>query len=197
MNSQTFFAKEEKREGLSTLSTPKFHRNQSIFSLEKEENTLDTLQQNINTLINIESKSNINEQINNEFQNNNINNNFALKSILNEINNKNELNDYQFSFDGKIKNIDNNIINIDNKTDIENDNNNEIKYISNEDSNRINSNSKYNENDENFDNNFNYNLPLESDKSSENFNLISFQAFSKEIDEKKNEKIKKIPNQKK
>ena len=197
MNSQTFFAKEEKREGLSTLSTPKFHRNLSNISFEKEENTLDILQPNINILINIESKSNINEQINNEFQNNSINNNFALKSILNEINNKNELNDYQFSFDGKIKNIDNNIINIDNKTDIENDNNNEIKYISNEDSNRINSNSKYNENDENFDNNFNYNLPLESDKSSENFNLISFQAFSKEIDEKKNEKIKKIPNQKK
>ena len=197
MNSQNSFSKEEKKEG---LSTPKFQRNLSIYSLEKEENTLDTLQQNINILVNIEPKSNLDEQNNNEFQNKIINNNFALKSLLlNEINNKNELYDNynQFSFDGKTKNIDNNVIIIDNNTDIENDNNNEIKYISEEESNIINSNSKNNENNENIDNNFNYNLPLESDKSSENFNLISFQAFSGEFDEKKNEKNNKIPNQKK
>ena len=98
-----------------------------------------------------------------------------MKSLLlNEINNKNELYDNynQFSFDGKTKNIDNNVIIIDNNTNNENDNNNEIKYISEEESNIINSNSKNNENNENIDNNFNYNLPLESDKSSENFNLI-------------------------
>ena len=195
MNSQNSFSKEEKKEG---LSTPKFQRNLSIYSLEKEENTLDTLQQNINILVNLESKSNLDKQNNNEFQNKIINNNFALKSLLlNEINNKNELYDNynQFSFDGKTKNIDNNVIIIDNNTNNENDNNNEIKYISEEESNIINSNSKNNENNENID--FNYNLPLESDKSSENFNLISFQAFSEEIDEKKNEKNKKIPNQKK
>ena len=55
MNSQISFSNEEKKE---VLSTPKFHKNKSIFSIERDENTLDTLKQNINSIINIEKLNN-------------------------------------------------------------------------------------------------------------------------------------------
>ena len=215
MNTQISFSNEEKKEG---SSTPKFRINKSINSIGKEENILDTLKQNIHKLINIELISNgSNEKKNNnEFQNENFNKNFFLNSLLNKINNKNELNDYynnQFSFDGKSENIivsknekdnnkeniDNNIIIIDNNTDDnninkKNINNNEIKEINDINSSLISLNSISNENS---DNNFNYILPLESDKSLEQFNIISFQGLSDSIEDKKMIKINKITNQKK
>ena len=139
-----------------------------------------------------------------------------MNSLLNKINNKNELNDYynnQFSFDGKSKNIifsknekdnnkeniNNNIIIIDNNIDDnninkKNINNNEIKEINDINSSLISLNSISNENS---DNNFNYILPLESDKSLEQFNIISFQGFPDNIEDKKKIKINKITNQKK
>ena len=125
MITQISFSNEEKKEG---SSTPKFRINKSINSIGKEENILDTLKQNIHNLI----ISNISNEKNNlEIQNENLNKNCFLNTLLNKINNKNELNDYynnQFSFDGKSKNIifsknekdnnkentDNNIIIIDN-----------------------------------------------------------------------------------
>ena len=55
MNSQISFSNEEKKE---VLSTTKFHKNKSIFSIERVENTLDTLKQNINSIINIEKLNN-------------------------------------------------------------------------------------------------------------------------------------------
>jgi len=55
---------------------------------------------------------------------------------------------------------------------------------------------KNNNSNENSDVNFNYILPLESDKSSEQFNLISFQGYSEEIEDNQNIKFKNIPNQK-
>ena len=207
MNSQITFSSEEKKE---ILSTPKFRMNKSIYSLEREENTLDTLKQNIN-----------NEANNTELQKDkNSHNNSMLDSILNKINNKKELDDFynsKFSFDGKSKNYiisknekdnkdnegkkleDNNIIIIDNNLNDnnnnnnqdENNNNNEIKFINDMDDFIIYSSGKK------IDKNFNYILPLESDKSSERFNLISFQGYSEEIENKKVIKFKKIPNQKK
>jgi hypothetical protein len=94
MNSQITFSAEEKKE---ILSTPKFRMNKSAYSLEREENTLDTLKQNLN-----------NEASNNELQKDIISHkNLMLNSILNKINNKQELDDCynnQFSFDGKSKN---------------------------------------------------------------------------------------------
>ena len=200
--SQISFSNEEKKE---ILSTPKFRIDKSINSLERKENTLDTLKQNINSIINIE-----NNETNNELQKDINNKNLILSSLLNKINDKKELNDYysnQFSFDGKTKNyiitkngkeykenMDNNIIIIENNADIGNENNNEIKYRNDVENYIIKSNGK---NNENVDNNFNYILPLESDKSSEHFNLISFQGYSEEIENKKIIKFKKIPNQKK
>ena len=51
MNSQNSFSIEDRKE---VLSTPKFRINKSIYSLEREENTLDTLKQNMNTIINLD-----------------------------------------------------------------------------------------------------------------------------------------------
>ena len=206
MNSQISFSNEEKKE---VLSTPKFHKNKSIFSIERDENTLDTLKQNINSIINIEKlnndkNSNNIEDANGEFKNENINKNVFVNSLLNRINSKNEMSNCfsnQFSFDEKSENyifsnnekennkenINNNIIIIDNNENENKENdNNEIKYID-----TINSNIK--DNNDYMENNFNYILPLESDKSSEHFKFISFQGCSEENQEKKI----KIPNQKK
>lgn len=55
--------------------------------------------------------------------------------------------------------------------------NNEVKFINNIENYLSNSNKK------NEDNNFNYNLPLESDKSSENFNIMLFQQFPENIED--------------
>ena len=208
MNSQNSFSIEDRKE---VLSTPKFRINKSIYSLEREENTLDTIKQNMNTIINLENNHDTNNDKNNEMENDISNKNYILSSLLNKINNKNELKNYynnQFSFDGKSKNLftknekdnkenlDNNIIIIKNNLNDseENINNNEIKYINDAENNIFNSNGK---NNENVDTNFNYILPLESDKSSEHINLISFQGYSEEIEEKKIIKFKNIPNQKK
>ena len=109
MNSQISFSNEEKKE---VLSTPKFHKNKSIFSIERDENTLDTLKQNINSIINIEKlnndkNSNNIEDANGEFKNENINKNVFVNSLLNRINSKNEMSNCfsnQFSFDEKYEN---------------------------------------------------------------------------------------------
>ena len=60
MNSEVSNTVEEKKD---MLSTPKFHINKSIYSIERDQNTLDTLKQNINNLIN-EDKSCNEEKIN-------------------------------------------------------------------------------------------------------------------------------------
>ena len=215
MNSQISFSNEEKKE---ILSTPKFHKNKSIYSLERDETTLDNIKQNINSIINIEKlKSDIILNKNNEFKNVNETKNMCKSSLLKKINSKNEVNNSysnQFSFDEKSENyifskneidnnkenIDNNIIIIDNnKKNNKNENrgtcNNEIKYISDIDTFLINSNLK--NNNENMENNFNYILPLESDKSSEHFKFISFQGFSEDQENNNIIKEEKIPNQKK
>ena len=223
MNSQISFSNEEKKE---ILSTPKFHKNKSIYSLERDETILDNIKQNIHNIINIEkinndiiSNNNNNiEEINNEYKNVNEHKNFFMSSLLKKINSKNEVNNCysnQFSFDensenyifsknerkNNKENIDNNIIIFDNNNkNNKNENreiyNNEIKYINDVDSYLINSNiKKKNENME--QNNFNYILPLESDKSSEHFKFISFQGFSEENQENNIIKEPKIPNQKK
>ena len=220
MNSQISFSNEEKKE---LLSTPKFHKNKSIYSLEKDETILDNIKQNINCLINIEkinndiiSNNNI-EDINNEYKNLKEPKNYFMTSLLKKINGKNEINNCynnQFSFDEKSdnyifsknerdnnkENIDNNIMvinNINKKKEFENRENcnNEIKYINDVDSYLINSNIK--NNNENMENNFNYILPLESDKSSEHFKFISFQGFSEENQDNNIITEQKIPNQKK
>ena len=215
MNSEVSNTVEEKKD---MLSTPKFHINKSIYSIERDQNTLDTLKQNINNLIN-EDKS-CNEEKINENKNEQSIKEFVLSSSFSDKkNNINELNNCfinQFSFDETSQNfifsknesdVDNNKENIDNNVILINENgynhddnsdNNEIKYINNIDnidtflieSNKKNSN-------ENSDVNFNYILPLESDKSSEQFNLISFQGYSEETVDNKNIQLNKIPNQKK
>ena len=217
MNSQISFSNEEKKE---ILSTPKFHKNKSIYSLERDEATLDNIKQNINSIINIEKLNNeIISNKNIEYINNvNETKNMCKSSLLKKINSKNEVNNSysnQFSFDEKSENyifskkeIDNNKENIDNNIIIIDNNNknnknqnretcnNEMKYKSDVDSYLINSNLK--NNNENMENNFNYILPLESDKSSEHFKFISFQGFSEENQDNNNIiKEQKIPNQKK
>ena len=216
MNSQISFSNEEKKE---SLSTPKFPMNKSFNSLERKKNILDTLKQNIKAIMDLEietiNNGNSNEENNNEYLNDNIDNNFVLCSLINKNNNKNKLNNsIQFSFDGKSKNyiitknekednkenFENNIIFIDNTGAEDNISgvNNElenIKDINNKESYLNNSNKK--NNNESIDNNFNYILPLESDKSSEHFNLVSFQGYSVQIEDKSLINFHKIPNQKK
>ena len=205
MNSQVSLTSEEKKD---TLSTPKFHINKSFISNEREENNLDTVKQNINSLLNVYKSTNLEKT--NEYQNVETNKNFALTSLVSNTDNKNDLNNYysnQFSFDEKSQNyifsknendnkenIDNNIIII-SENEKNQEDNNEIKYINNLDTLLTDSNKKYS--NENTDNNFNYILPLESDKSSEQFNLISFQGYSEEIEDNQNINFKNIPNQKK
>ena len=209
---QISFAYDDKKDN---LSTPKFRINKSIYSTERDENTLDTLKHNFNSLIH--NDKSCNEEKSTEYQNNDTTNHFILSSLMNKTTIKNDLDNCytnQFSFDEKShnyifsKNEDDNKDNINNNNSIiiinenENENeynqddNNEIKYINNIDNTLLtDSNKKYS--NENTENNFNYLLPLESDKSSEHFNVISFQKYCEETEDNKNIDFKKIPNQKK
>ena len=197
MNSKNNFLNYNKKE---QFSTPKFPLIKSYISSERDEKTLRPLKKNINNIL---DKNEINKEKkeNDNNENNDIENRNKLKSLLDSINDKNDFKDLlinQFSFDGKIQNdlIKNNENNI-NKDDINNniiiinnnDENNEIKYINDPETYFLDSNKNIEEN------NFKYNLPLESDKSSEKFNLFSFQGNSKEMDDKQASK-NKIQNQK-
>ena len=158
MNPQLSFSSEDIKDN---LSTPKFPKNKSVNSPEKEENTLDTLKQQIDKVYNDKdtfNNDNINESKNEK--------NFLLNSLLN--NNSNlDLNNFymsQFSFDEKSSNFFSKKENSE-KTQNENDNNkneenNEIKYI-----NKITNE----ENEKNDDSNFDYELPLGSDDNPEFF----------------------------
>jgi hypothetical protein len=213
MNSDVSFKIEEKRE---MLSTPKFHINKSIYSIGRDENILDALKQNINNLLNVDNSCN-EENINENKKDENSKELVLSSSLSNKKNSKIELNNHffnQISFDEKSQNyiflknekdsdinkenVCNNIIlTNENENEFNHDDiyNNEIKYINNIDNFLIESNKK-NAN-ENSDTNFNYILPLESDKSSEQFNLISFQGYSDDIPDNKNMQLNKIQNQKK
>ena len=197
MNPQLSFSSEDIKDN---LSTPKFPKNKSVNSPEKEENTLDTLKQQIDKVYNDKdtfNNDNINESKNEK--------NFLLNSLLN--NNSNlDLNNFymsQFSFDekssnflSKKENTENNIKDndknaneilikediVENKNNLDDNNkneeNNEIKYI-----NKITNE----ENEKNDDSNFDYELPLGSDDNPEFF------YFCENTEENK----KKIKNEKK
>ena len=200
MNPQLSFSSEDVKEN---FSTPKFHKNKSTNSIEKEENTLDTLKQQIDKVYN--DKDTLNNDNINESKNEK---NILLNSLLN--NNSNlDLNNFymsQFSFDEKSSNflskkensektqnendnnkniilinednIEKNKVNVDENNKNE-ENNNEIKYI-----NKINNE----ENDKNEDSNFDYELPLGSDDNPEFFCVPQDTEEIKEKDkiEKKN-----------
>ena len=197
MNPQISFSGEDIKDN---LSTPKFQKNQSGYSIEKEENTLDTLKQQIEKAYNDKDTFN-NDNINGSKNEKNI----LLNSLLNNNSNLDLNNLYmsQISFDEKSsnflnkkeKNQNNNDlineqeeineknnnkynINIDNKIEEEEneENNNEIKYIN-----------KSNSEERNEDSNFDYELPLGSDDNPEFFNMMSFP----ENKEEKNDKNKK------
>ena len=162
------------------LSTPKFPKNKSIYSLEKEENTLDTLRQQFDKAYN--DKETLNNENINELKNDK---KILINSLLNNNSNLDLNNLYmsQFSFDEKSSNFltkkenkestneDNKLILIDednkDKNKIkdennseENDNDNEIKYINKITNDDI---------DKNDDSNFDYELPLGSDDNPEFF----------------------------
>ena len=199
MNPQISFSIEEMKDH---LSTPKFPKNKSLNSLEKEENTLDTLKRKMDKVSN--DKDTLNIDNTNESKNEK---NILINSYLNNNSNLDLNNCYmsQFSFDEKSSNFlnkkesnentpnDNNKIELkkedNNKKDNliinteEENNNNEIRYIT----------KKTNEdNDKNEDSNFDYELPLESDNNLEFFNMMSFP----ENIEEKNEKENNIPEKK-
>ena len=201
MNPQLSFSSEDVKDN---FSTPKFHKNKSTNSIEKEENTLDTLKQQIDKVYN--DKDTLNNDNINESKNEK---NFLLNSLLN--NNSNlDLNNFymsQFSFDEKSsnffskkensektqnendnnknvilineENIEKNKVNVDENNKNE-ENNNEIKYI-----NKITNE----ENDKNEDSNFDYELPLGSDDNPEFFCVAQNTEEIKQKDkiEKKNE----------
>ena len=163
------------------FSTPKFPKNKSIYSLEKEENTLDTLRQHIDKAYNDKETFN-NENINESKNDKKI----LINSLLNNNSNLDLNNLYmsQFSFDEKSSNFlskkenkentnddDNKLIILDeinkekNKNQNENnseenENDNEIKYINKITNDEI---------DKNEDINFDYELPLGSDENPEFF----------------------------
>ena len=148
MNPQISFSGEDIKDN---LSTPKFQKNKPGYSLEKEENTLDTLKQQIEKAYNDKDTYN-NDNINCSKNEKNI----LLNSLLNNNSNLDSNNLYisQISFDEKSSNFlnkkeknenNNDLINDQeeihesniNKYDIDNkiveeekeENNNEIKYI--------------------------------------------------------------------
>ena len=195
MNPQLSFSSEDIKDN---LSTPKFPKNKSVNSPEKEENTLDTLKQQIDKVYNDKdtfNNDNINESKNEK--------NFLLNSLLN--NNSNlDLNNFymsQFSFDEKssnflskkentettLKNKDENdkdknmiLISEENNENKNEENNNEIKYI-----NKLTSE----ENEKNEDSNFDYELPLGSDDNPEFFYLSENNEEIKEKIKNENQKI--------
>ena len=192
MNPQISFSAEEIKDN---LSTPKFPKNKSIISIEKEETTLDTLKQHIDKIYN--DKNTLNNDNINESKNEK---NILLNSLIN--NNNSDLNNFymsQFSFDEKSSNflnkkenkenieIYNNNLGIEGKKEKNNDTikdnnskeNSEIKYITKLTGLEI---------DKNEDSNFDYELPLGSDNNPEFFNMIS---FPENIEEKKEKNLEK------
>ena len=179
MNSQISFCNDSKKDN---LSTPKFPINKSIISSEKDRKLFDTLKKNIHDSLINEKNGNNNNEINYNESEDNIN----FSSVFNNINNINDLNNYinQISFDETSQNYffskkeNENENNIDNTKSANNNigENNEVKFINNIE-NYIGNSHKKNE-----DSNFNYNLPLESDKSSEHFNIMLFQEFPEETE---------------
>ena len=197
MNPQISFSGEDIKDN---LSTPKFQKNKPGYSLEKEENTLDTLKQQIEKAYNDKDTYN-NDNINCSKNEKNI----LLNSLLNNNSNLDSNNLYisQISFDEKSSNFlnkkeknenNNDLINEQeeihesniNKYDIDNkiveeeneENNNEIKYI-----NKLNSEDKIEES------NFDYELPLGSDDDPEFFNMMSFPENKEEKKEKNKKKL--------
>ena len=197
MNPQLSFSSEDIKDN---FSTPKFPKNKSVNSPEKEENTLDTLKQQIDKVYN--DKDTLNNDNINESKNEK---NFLLNSLLNNNSNLDLNNLYmsQFSFDekssnflSKKENAENNTKdndknknemlikedNIENKNNIDDNNNNEenneIKYI-----NKLTNE----ENEKNEDSNFDYELPLGSDDNPEFFYVC----------ENTEENKKKVKNEKK
>ena len=223
MNAQISFSAEDIKDN---LSTPKFPKNQQVYLLEKEENTLDTLKQQIDKVYN--DKDTLNNENINESKNDK---NILINSLIN--NNTNlELNNIyinQFSFDEKSSNFLSKKEENENKENNENNNKN-INIINEninenineknnkEENNNTNNNQEEEKNDneikyiniltnedmeKNDDSIFDYELPLDSDNTQEFFKMDDFPENNerkKEIDEKNSEKklrIEGIPKSKK
>ena len=197
MNPQLSFSSEDIKDN---LSTPKFPKNKSVNSPEKEENTLDTLKQQIDKVYN--DKDTLNNDNINESKNEK---NILLNSLLN--NNSNlDLNNFymsQFSFDEKSSNFLSKKENTENNPKDNNKNKNEIlikeniienkNIIDDNDKNEENNEIKYinkitnEENEKNEDSNFDYELPLGSDDNPEFFYVCENTEENKK--NVKNEKI--------
>ena len=223
MNAQISFSAEDIKDN---LSTPKFPKNQQVYLLEKEENTLDTLKQQIDKVYNDKDTLN-NENINESKNDKNILINSLINSNINlELNN---IYINQFSFDEKSSNFlskkeenDNKENNENNNKDIniinENINENLNEKNNKEENNNTNNNQEEEKNDneikyiniltnedmeKNDDSIFDYELPLDSDNTPEFFKMDDFPENNerkKEIDEKNSEKklrIEGIPKSKK
>ena len=223
MNPQISFSAEDIKDN---LSTPKFPKNQPAYLIEKEENTLDTLKQQIDKVYNDKDTLN-NENINESKNEKNILENSLANSLINlELNN---LYINQFSFDEKSSNFlskkeenENKENNENNNKDIniinENINENLNEKNNKEENNNTNNNQEEEKNDneikyiniltnedmeKNDDSIFDYELPLDSDNTPEFFKMDDFPENNerkKEIDEKNSEKklrIEGIPKSKK
>ena len=223
MNAQISFSAEDIKDN---LSTPKFPKNQQVYLLEKEENTLDTLKQQIDKVYNDKDTLN-NENINESKNDKNILINSLINSNINlELNN---IYINQFSFDEKSSNFlskkeenENKENNENNNKDIniinENINENLNEKNNKEENNNTNNNQEEEKNDneikyiniltnedmeKNDDSIFDYELPLDSDNTPEFFKMDDFPENNerkKEIDEKNSEKklrIEGIPKSKK
>ena len=223
MNAQISFSAEDIKDN---LSTPKFPKNQQVYLLEKEENTLDTLKQQIDKVYN--DKDTLNNENINESKNDK---NILINSLINSNTNLELNNIYinQFSFDEKSSNFlskkeenENKENNENNNKDIniinENINENLNEKNNKEENNNTNNNQEEEKNDneikyiniltnedmeKNDDSIFDYELPLDSDNTPEFFKMDDFPENNerkKEIDEKNSEKklrIEGIPKSKK
>ena len=222
MNAQISFSAEDIKDN---LSTPKFPKNQQVYLLEKEENTLDTLKQQIDKVYN--DKDTLNNENINESKNDK---NILINSLINSNTNLELNNIYinQFSFDEKSSNFlskkeenENKENNENNNKDIniinENINENLNEKNNKEENNNTNNNQEEEKNDneikyiniltnedmeKNDDSIFDYELPLDSDNTPEFFKMDDFPENNerkKEIDEKNSEKklrIEGIPKSK-
>ena len=211
MNLQISFSTDEIKDN---LSTPKFPKGKSISSLEKEENTLDTIRQQIDKVNNDKDNLNLIINLDNNFNESKNDKNILSNSLINKNINLDLNNLYmsQFSFDEKssnflskkenneniqIDNTNNNMILINedikekkedkdeekkdgniNENYIEENNNNEIKYINNINNDDV---------DKNEDSNFDYELPLGSDNAPEFFNVVSFPENNEKIKDENNQ----------
>ena len=162
MNPQISFSTEEIKEN---LCTPKFPKNKSIYSQEKEETTLDTLKQT-----KAENKTNNNFYMS-QFSFDEKSPNFIIENNNNESNNIN------------------NIIIKDNE-----ENDLEIKYI-NKLSSDDNDNNKDNEKKQEQDSNFDYENPLNNDKNPEfcEYEYLQDNFEENQKNNKNNEKINLTP----